>query len=230
MTGADAPPAASVAERLASVRRRMAAAALAAGRRPEEVTLVVVGKGQPLEALAEAWAAGERRFGESRVQEAARHWATPATGPWPGLELHLIGPLQTNKVRPALKLFDAIHTLDRERLARALKTEMAASGRRPDCYVEVNIGAESQKSGVAPEEAERFVALCRDELVLPVVGLMCIPPAAAEPSPYFALLREIARRIGLPKLSMGMSADFEVAIAFGATHVRVGTAIFGART
>lgn len=221
---ADTLPA-NLTERLADVRRRIAAAALKAGRAPEDITLITVAKGQAPESIARAWTDGARHFGESRAQEAARHW--PAAQP--GRALHLIGPLQTNKVRPAVALFDAIYTLDREKLARALQAEMGASGRRPDCFIEVNVGAEPQKAGVAPEAAEAFVALCRDRLGLPVVGLMCIPPAAAEPAPYFALLREIARRCGLARLSMGMSADYEVAIAFGATHVRVGSAIFGPR-
>jgi PLP dependent protein len=229
MTAPNGLAPADVAERLADVRRRIVAASRAAGRDPGDITLVAVTKGQTPDAIAAAWAKGERHFGESRVQEAERHWAAPGTLAGDGRVLHLIGPLQTNKLRPALALFDAIHTLDREKLARALHAAMAAGGRRVDCFLEVNIGSEPQKSGVAPEAAEAFVSLCREELRLPVVGLMCIPPAGAEPSPYFALLREIARRCGLPRLSMGMSADYELAIAFGATHVRVGSAIFGPR-
>jgi PLP dependent protein len=226
MTGQAEKAPVNVAERLAYVHKRITAAALAAGRKPDDITLITVSKSQAPDAIAQAWAAGERQFGESRVQEAAKHWPTPQ----PGRVLHLIGPLQTNKVRPALALFDAIHTLDREKLALALQKEMAESGRRVECFIEVNIGAEPQKAGVAPEAAEAFVDLCLRKLGLPVVGLMCIPPAAAEPSPYFALLREIARRSGLSRLSMGMSSDYENAIAFGATHVRVGSAIFGPRS
>jgi pyridoxal phosphate enzyme (YggS family) len=178
--------------------------------------------------VREALAAGQRLFGENRVQEAeAKYPALRAA--FPDLALHLIGPLQTNKVRDALALFDAIETVDRPRLAEALAREMEKSGRRRDCFIEVNTGEEPQKAGVLPAEADAFIALCRDSLQLPVRGLMCIPPYEEEPSPYFALLREIARRNEVECLSMGMSADYETAIRFGASHVRVGTAIFGAR-
>ncbi len=217
-----------IAANLAAVGGRIAAAAEAAGRAPQAVTLVAVSKTQPAAAVRAALAAGQRVFGENRVQEALAKY--PALrGEFPDLELHLIGPLQTNKVRDAVAHFDAIETVDRPRLAEALAREMARSGRRPPCFVEVNIGEEPQKAGVLPEHADAFIADCRDRLGLPLVGLMCIPPADAAPEPYFALLREIARRNGLPGLSMGMSADYEAAIRFGATHVRVGTAIFGAR-
>jgi len=178
--------------------------------------------------LGRALAAGQRAFGENRVQEAEAKW--PAlTAAHPDARLHLIGPLQRNKVRRAVTLFDVIETVDRPKLARALADEMARAGRRPACFIEVNTGEEPQKDGVVPREADAFIRECREALGLPIEGLMCIPPVDEEPSLHFALLREIARRNGLAKLSMGMSADFEIAIAFGATHVRVGTAIFGPR-
>jgi pyridoxal phosphate enzyme (YggS family) len=217
-----------IAKNLAAVRERIAAAARAAGRDPAGVGLVAVSKTHPAAAVREALAAGQRLFGENRVQEAeAKYPALRAA--FPDLALHLIGPLQTNKVRDALALFDAIETVDRPRLAEALAREMEKSGRRRDCFIEVNTGEEPQKAGVLPAEADAFIALCRDSLQLPVRGLMCIPPYEEEPSPYFALLREIARRNEVECLSMGMSADYETAIRFGASHVRVGTAIFGAR-
>jgi pyridoxal phosphate enzyme (YggS family) len=218
----------SVADNLAAVGARIRAAAEAAGRDPGAVALVAVGKKQPSEKLVAALAAGHRLFGENRVQEAAGKF--PALkADYPDLVLHLIGPLQTNKAAEAVALFDVIETLDRPKLARALAKEMAKSGRRPRLYVQVNTGEEPQKAGVAPTEADALVSYARDELGLPVVGLMCIPPVDDEPAPHFAFLREIARRNGLEVLSMGMSADFETAIRFGATHVRVGTAVFGPR-
>ena len=207
----------------------MAAAAKAADRDPSGVTLVAVTKTHPAARIADALAAGQRVFGENRVQEAAAKWpALKQT--WPDVELHLIGPLQTNKVRDAVALFDAIESLDRPKLAQALAAEMARSGRRPDCYVQVNTGEEPQKAGIAPAAADDFIRHCRADLGLPVAGLMCIPPVDEEPSLHFALLGKIARRNDIRILSMGMSADYEVAIAFGATHVRLGTAIFGERT
>ena len=221
-------PAAPTASNLAEIRARIAAAARAAGRAADLVTLVAVTKTQPAEAVVAALAAGQRVFGENRVQEAAAKWPALRQA-WPGIELHLIGPLQTNKVREAVALFDVIESVDRPKLAQALAAEMVRSGRRPACYVQVNTGEEPQKAGVAPAEADDFIRACRDELELPVVGLMCIPPLDEEPSLHFALLEQIARRNGLSVLSMGMSADYEVAIAFGATHVRIGTAIFGER-
>ena len=217
-----------IAKNLAAVRERIAAAAREAGRDPAGVGLVAVSKTHPAAAVREALAAGHRLFGENRVQEAEAKYPALREA-FPDLALHLIGPLQTNKVRDALALFDAIETVDRPRLAEALAREMEKSGRRRDCFIEVNTGEEPQKAGVLPAEADAFIALCRDSLQLPVRGLMCIPPHDEEPSPYFALLREIARRNGLASLSMGMSADYETAIRFGASHVRVGTAIFGAR-
>ncbi len=217
-----------IAANLAQVHARIAEAATAAGRDPAEITLVAVGKTRDTAYIEAAFDAGQRVFGENRVQE--------AEGKFPALKaahadlvLHLIGPLQTNKAREAVQLFDVIETLDRPKLARALAKEMAKTERRPACYVQVNTGEEPQKAGVAPAAADALIALARDELGLPVEGLMCIPPFDDEPAPHFALLAAIATRNGLAKLSMGMTADFEIAVRFGATHVRVGTAIFGAR-
>jgi len=217
-----------IAANLAAVRGRIAAAERAAGRPAGTVTLVAVSKTHPTESVRAALAAGQRIFGENRVQEALAKY--PDLRPaYPDLVLHLIGPLQTNKVREAVAHFDVIETVDRPRLAEALAREMERSGRRPRCLIEVNTGEEPQKAGVLPEAADDFICDCRERLQLPVEGLMCIPPHDEEPSLHFALLREIARRNELPILSMGMSADYETAIRFGATHVRVGTAIFGAR-
>jgi PLP dependent protein len=217
-----------IAANLAHVRGKIAAAAVAAGRAPTSVNLVAVTKTHPAETVREALAAGHRVFGENRVQEAQAKYPALREAV-PDLALHLIGPLQTNKVRDAVALFDVIETVDRPRLAEALATEMQRSGRRLPCLIEVNTGEEPQKAGVFPAEADDFIVECRDRLGLPVEGLMCVPPLDEEPALHFALLREIARRTGLTLLSMGMSADFEKAIRFGATHVRVGTAIFGAR-
>jgi PLP dependent protein len=219
---------AAVADNLAAVRGRIEAATRAAGRPPGSVALVAVSKTHSAAAVREALLAGHRLFGENRVQEAEAKYPALREA-FPDLALHLIGPLQTNKVRDAVALFDVIETVDRPRLAAALAREMARTGRRLPCLIEVNTGEEPQKSGVLPDAADAFVVECRDRLGLPIVGLMCVPPVDEEPSPHFALLREIARRTGLELLSMGMSADFETAIRFGATHVRVGTAIFGAR-
>jgi pyridoxal phosphate enzyme (YggS family) len=190
--------------------------------------LVAVSKTHPVDRILAVLAAGHQVFGENRVQEALSKFPDLKTD-HPGLTLHLIGPLQTNKARDAVRLFDVIETLDRPKLARSLAREMEKQGRRPVCFVEVNTGEEPQKSGVLPADTDAFVALARDELRLPVEGLMCIPPLDEEPALHFALLREIARRTGLPRLSMGLSAAFETAIRFGATHLRVGTAIFGMR-
>ena len=223
-----ADAAAAIAGNLAAVEARIAAAARAAGREPRSVALVAVTKTHPAGAVAAALAAGHRLFGENRVQEAAAKFPLLKTSRGE-LGLHLIGPLQTNKVKEAVGLFDAIETVDRPRLAEALAREMERQGKRPTCLIEVNTGEEAQKAGVLPREADRFIADCRDRLGLPIAGLMCIPPEAEEPSPHFALLREIARRNGLATLSMGMSADFELAIRFGATLVRVGSAVFGPR-
>jgi len=217
-----------VAANLADVRARIADAARAAERDPASVTLVAVSKTHGADRARAALEAGQRVFGENRVQESQAKW--PALrADYPDLILHLIGPLQSNKAADAVALFDVIETVDRPKLAAALAREMERQGRRPACLVQVNTGAEPQKAGVAPEDAEAFIAHCRDALGLPIAGLMCIPPADEEPSPHFALLREIARRAGLSVLSMGMSGDFDVGVAMGATHVRVGTAIFGDR-
>jgi pyridoxal phosphate enzyme (YggS family) len=226
--GSSSGPSPDIAVNLAAVRRNIATACAAAGRDPAGVTLVAVSKTHPVESLEAALAAGQRVFGENRVQEAKAKW--PALKErFPDIELHLIGPLQTNKIKEAVALFDVIQTVDRPMLARGLAEEMARTGRRPRCHVEVNTGAEPQKAGVVPEEVDGFLAACRDEYGLAVEGLMCIPPADEEPALHFALLSDLARRLGLPVVSMGMSGDYEVAVRFGATHVRVGTAIFGMR-
>jgi pyridoxal phosphate enzyme (YggS family) len=217
-----------IATNLSAVRARIEAAARAANRPVGAVTLVAVSKTNPASAVRAALLAGQRVFGENRVQEAIDKF--PALrAEFPDLALHLIGPLQTNKVKDAVAHFDVIETVDRLRLAEALAREMERTGRRLPCLIEVNTGEEPQKSGIFPALADDFIVDCRDRLGLPIEGLMCVPPHDEEPAPHFALLREIARRHELPVLSMGMSADFETAIRFGATHVRVGTAIFGAR-
>lgn len=208
-----------------AVLAAIAQAARAAGRDPAEIALTAVSKQQPWPKVAQILAAGQTVFGENRVQEAAARWrGKPAA-----VELRLIGPLQTNKAREAVRLFDVIETLDRPRLARSLAEEIAAWGKGPRLLVQVNTGEESQKSGVAPEEADGFIAACRMDYGLAVEGLMCIPPQDEPPGPHFALLAKIARRNGLAALSMGMSADFPIAIRFGATAVRIGEAIFGPR-
>jgi len=221
-------PRQDVAANLAAVRREIAAAAETAGRDPAAVTLVAVSKTHGADSIEAAIAAGQRVFGENRVQEAEAKWPALKAAQ-AGLRLHLIGPLQRNKARKAVQLFDVIETIDRPKLARHLAEVMAAEGRRPGVFLQVNTGEEPQKAGVLPAEVDAFVGLCRDELGLPVEGLMCIPPVDEEAALHFALLRELARRNGLAGLSMGMSADFAVAVRFGATHVRVGTAVFGAR-
>ena len=220
MTAPASPPTA-----LQAVLARMALAARAAGRDPADVALVAVTKTQGWETIEPILAAGQSRFGENRVQEAQGRWAERREG----LELRLIGPLQTNKVREALALFDVIETLDRPKLARRLADEIQKRGAAPRLYVEVNTGEEPQKAGVLPAQVDPFIVACRDEFGLSIEGLMCVPPVDEEPAMHFALLAKIARRNGVPKLSMGMSADFETAIRFGATSVRVGQALFGAR-
>jgi len=220
--------AAEVAKNLADVRARIAQAAKDGGRDPETVTLIGVSKVQPDARVEAALAAGLRCFGENRVQEAEERW-TERRKRFPDLELHLIGPLQTNKARDAVRLFDVIETVDRPRLAKTLARVMEEEGRRLPCYVQVNTGEEPQKAGVAPADAKAFVAECREEHGLDIVGLMCIPPAEDAPAPHFAFLKKLADELGLPCVSMGMSADFEAAAELGATHVRVGSAIFGAR-
>jgi pyridoxal phosphate enzyme (YggS family) len=224
-----APAAESVAARLASVRAAIACAATAAGRDPRSVALVAVGKTHGAAAIEEALAAGQRIFGENRVQEARLKFPRLKEH-WPDLRLHLIGPLQTNKVSDAVALFDAIETVDRPKLALKLSEEMQRTGRRVPCYIQVNIGNEPQKAGVGADDLGALLALCCDDYRLPVIGLMGIPPAGQDPAPYFARLAALGRAHRLPILSMGMSGDFQAAIAAGATHVRVGTAIFGART
>jgi PLP dependent protein len=209
-----------------AVLDRLAAAAKASGRDPADVTLVAVSKQQPDERIEAMLATGQRVFGENRVQEALERWSPRREG----VELHLIGPLQSNKAREAVAFFDVIETLDRQKLARVLAEEIARAGKAPRLYVQVNTGEEPQKAGVIPAEADAFIAACRDTYGLVVEGLMCIPPEAEPAGPHFALLAKIAARNGLSKLSMGMSADYEMAVRFGATSVRVGSALFGART
>ena len=224
-----APPPA-YAPAYADVVARIARAAQAAGRSAADVTLVAVSKTQPWEAIEPVLAAGQKVFGENRVQEALARWeGKAALLPPGGLTLHLIGPLQSNKTRDAVAHFDVVETLDREKLARALADEVQKQGRRPRLYVQVNTGEEAQKAGVIPAEADAFIAAARATYGLEPEGLMCIPPADEPPGPHFALLGKIAARNGLAKLSMGMSGDFETAIRFGATSVRVGSAVFGAR-
>ena len=209
-----------------AVLDRIATAAKATGRDPAGVTLVAVSKQQPDERIEAMLATGQRTFGENRVQDALERWSPRREG----VELHLIGPLQTNKAREAVAFFDVIETLDREKLARVLAEEIARGGKAPRLYVQVNTGEEPQKAGVAPAEADALIAACRDTYGLAIDGLMCIPPEAEPAGPHFALLAKIAARNGLTKLSMGMSADYETAVRFGATSVRVGSALFGART
>jgi len=218
----------AIAERLKSVQGRIEAAAVAAGRDPRSVALVAVSKTHGIRVVRQALAAGQRIFGENRVQEAAAKFPQ-LRADYPDLQLHLIGPLQTNKVKEAVALFDVIETVDRPKLAAELAKEMQKTGRRPRCYIQVNIGNEPQKAGVAPHDVSALLALSRDEYRLPIVGLMCITPAGEDPAPYFARMVALARAHHLPILSQGMSGDFPAAIAAGATHVRVGTAIFGVR-
>jgi pyridoxal phosphate enzyme (YggS family) len=213
---------------LAAVRDEIARACREARRDPSSVTLVAVSKTFDVDAIEPVIAQGQTVFGENRVQEAKAKW--PALNAChPGIELHMIGPLQSNKVKEAVALFDAIHSVDRPSLCEALAREFGRQDRRPLLFVEINTGAEAQKAGVLPQDADAFLKRCRDDFALPIAGLMCIPPFEEAPAPHFALTAKIADRNGLKLLSMGMSADFSVAIAFGATHVRVGSAIFGAR-
>ena len=218
-------PEMSASPALDDVNARIARACQAAGRAREDVTLVAVSKQQAWDAVAPVLAAGQTVFGENRVQEAEARWADRRAG----IELRLIGPLQSNKARDAVAFFDVIESLDREKLARALAEEVQGQGQAPRLYLQVNTGEEPQKAGVIPPEADGFLALCRSTYGLTIEGLMCIPPAAEPPGPHFALLGKIAARNGIARLSMGMSDDFETAIRFGATSVRVGSAIFGAR-
>jgi pyridoxal phosphate enzyme (YggS family) len=219
------PSASASAAAYLDVVARIGRAAQAAGRTAADVTLVAVSKTQPWDAVAPVLAAGQTIFGENRVQEAMERWE----GRTEGLTLHLIGPLQSNKAKEAVAFFDVIETLDRDKLARVLAEEIQRQGRGPRLYVQVNTGEEPQKAGVIPAEADAFIAAARTTYGLEPEGLMCIPPADEPPGPHFALLAKIAARNGLAKLSMGMSDDFESAIRFGATSVRVGSAVFGAR-
>jgi PLP dependent protein len=214
---------------LAGVRRDIAEACREAGRDPAGVTLVAISKTFAADAIVPVIAAGQRVFGENRVQEAKAKWPL-LKEQHPDLQLHLVGPLQSNKAKEAVALFDAIHALDRPSLAQALAKEVTRLGRQPLLFVEVNTGAEPQKAGVLPEAADAFVKECRETYGLRIDGLMCIPPHDEPPAPHFALTLNIAARNGLKLLSMGMSADFKLAIHFGATHVRVGSAIFGERS
>ncbi len=217
-----------VPTRLAAVQARIARAERDFGRAPGAVSLVAVSKTFPGEAILPTLAAGQRIFGENRVQESRAKWPALRAA-YPGVELHLIGPLQSNKAREAVEVFDVIETVDRPRIAEALAAEIARAGKPVSLFIEVNTGAEPQKAGILPGDADAFIRRCRDELGLPVAGLMCIPPADEQASPHFALLNAIAARNGMTGLSMGMSSDFELGIQLGATHVRVGSAIFGSR-
>ena len=213
---------------LETVHARIAAAAREAGRDPASVTLVVVSKTFEADAIRPVLEAGQRAFGENRVQEALAKWPTLKSD-YPDVRLHLIGPLQSNKAREAVALFDAIHSIDRPKIAKAIADEMAKQGRRLDLFVEVNTGEEPQKAGIVPAEVPNFLRLCRDELKLEISGLMCIPPQEEGPAVHFAFLAKLARENEVAGLSMGMSADYEAAVNLGATHVRVGSAIFGHR-
>lgn len=216
------------AHRLANVNSKIIKAEKEAGWPTGSVTVVAVSKTIAPEDIEPVITAGQMVFGENRVQEAQAKW--PALqARYDGIELHLIGPLQSNKAKEAVALFDVIHTVDRDKIARALKTEMDAQGRTPHLYIQVNTGGEPQKAGILPQDADVFIARCRDDFGLLIEGLMCIPPVDENPGPHFALLRQIAERNAIATLSMGMSSDFETAVAFGATHVRVGSAIFGVR-
>jgi pyridoxal phosphate enzyme (YggS family) len=218
----------SVGENLTAILARIDAARKSAIAPASETVLVAVTKTHPAQQVRPALEFGHRIFGENRVQEAISKWPE-LRREYADVQLHLVGTLQSNKVKEAVALFDAIHSLDRPKLAHALKAELEQSERRPRLFIQVNTGEEPQKSGVIPTEVDAFIGLCRDKLKLPVSGLMCVPPVDAESAPHFALLHKIAARNDLPYLSMGMSDDFETAIRFGATHVRVGTAIFGER-
>ena len=213
---------------LSEINARIDVALKAANRPAKSAKLLAVSKVQPRERVKAVLEQGHRVFGENRVQEAQGRWM-PLREQYDDVELHLIGPLQTNKVKPALDLFNAIHTLDRERLARKLATEIQARGVAPELLVQVNVGEEPQKAGILPAKADAFISVCRETYDLPIVGVMAIPPVDQAAEPHFNALTDIARRNGLQEISMGMSADFEQAIAYGATMVRVGSAIFGAR-
>ena len=216
------------AEALTAIKARIAAAEIAAKRAAGSTHLIAVSKTYFAPDIEPVLEAGHRVFGENRVQEAMQKWPDLKSR-YAGIELHLIGPLQSNKAKETVALFDCIHTIDRPKIARAVAAECAKQGRRLDLFVQVNTGEEPQKAGIAPKETAAFVAMCRNELKLEIAGLMCIPPVEEEAAVHFAFLAKRAKELGLAGLSMGMSADFDTAIAFGATHVRVGSAIFGAR-
>ncbi len=217
-----------VAAKLAGVESSVAASARSAERDPTTITLIAVSKTFEADAIRPVLAAGHRNFGENRVQEAQGKWPS-LKFEFPDVRLHLIGPLQSNKAKEAVALFDAIHTIDREKIARAIADEMLKKSRKLQLFVQVNTGEEPQKAGVNPRDVKAFVAMCRSELKLEIAGLMCIPPVEEEPAVHFAFLQKLAKECGVSGLSMGMSSDFETAIEFGATHVRVGSAIFGDR-
>jgi PLP dependent protein len=221
-------PVETALDRLALVRAQIERAARDAGRSPKDITLVCVSKTFGPEEIRPVLEAGERVFGENRVQEALAKWPSLRAS-YLGLELHLIGPLQSNKARDAVAFFDVIETVDREKIARILADEIQKAARHPRLYVQVNTGAEPQKAGILPKDADAFITSCRKDFGLEISGLMCIPPIDDQASPHFALLNQIAARNGIAGLSMGMSSDFELAIELGATHVRIGSAIFGAR-
>ena len=223
-----APPLCEIPNRIASISEQIASIAVKAGRDPKAISLMAVSKYHPAQAVREALSCGHRLFGENRVQEAV-HKYPELKAIYPELTIHLIGPLQTNKVREAVALFDVIETLDRPKLAQALAKERDRIGRCPEVFIQINTGQEPQKSGIDPLLADEFIEKVRDEFQLPLTGLMCIPPADEEPAMHFALLAECARRHGITKISMGMSADFEKAICLGATEIRLGTSIFGPR-
>jgi len=218
----------SAAERLGEIKARIKTSAEGQGRTASDVTLIAVSKTFDADAIRPVIAAGQRHFGENRVQEAQGKWPS-LQAETPEIVLHLIGPLQSNKAKEAVALFDAIHSIDREKIARTVAGEMERQGRRLTLFVQVNTGEEPQKAGVMPKDAVAFVAMCRDELGLEISGLMCIPPVDEEAAVHFAFLAKLAKEAGVSGLSMGMSDDFETAVEFGATHVRVGSAIFGGR-
>ena len=213
---------------LKALRARIQAAAEKAGRKLADITLIAVSKFQGIDAIRAALAAGQRDFGENRIQEAQAKWPQ-LLSEYEDARLHFLGGLQSNKAADAVRLCHVIHSVDRPKIAAALAREMAAQGVERPCFIQVNTGEEPQKSGILPKEAADFIGYCRDGLKLPVIGLMCVPPLDADPAVHFAFLADLAKRHGLEKLSMGMSGDFETAIALGATHVRIGTSLFGAR-
>lgn len=215
--------------KLETVKKNIRSAAKGTGRTETDITLVAVSKTKPAEEIIPVLDQGQRIFGENKIQEASGKWPGLRVN-YPDVELHLIGPLQSNKVRQAIRIFDVIETVDRPKIARAIARICQEENISCQCYIQINVGREDQKAGIDPQGADSFITLCRDELKLSVCGLMCIPPAEKDPRPYFSLLKEIADRNGVNKLSMGMSGDYQVAIQSGATSVRIGTAIFGLRS